>query len=215
MSIQLRHVRVACVSFVATLSVTFLFAWPSSVNAVGQELQAEKEQAELAKEQAAPPNTPLAKNEARVDALTVTATLETAAAQSPHKVIRLECHNPTNDSISGKVRVMLTRTAGTGMERVMPTPQIAWNNLVAVTVPPRDTVIQTIALPKAIGAEVLRIDAQREKAMNSENVSMPKVYYDAVAEAVVPGQSNATQRARLSKARNLAPLVYRGPFSKL
>ncbi|HEY5960604.1 MAG TPA: hypothetical protein VIV60_28820, partial [Polyangiaceae bacterium] len=106
-------------------AVTLALGWPSRVNAVGNEEQATEQQAALATKTAAPENAALAQNESKVGDLNVTATLQPSEANPERQVIRLECNNPTQGRIEGVVQVALTRTSGSGRERVMPIPQIA------------------------------------------------------------------------------------------
>lgn len=62
-------------STVLAAAVTLALGWPSHVNAVGNEEQATQQQAELAKQEAAPENAKLEKDESKIGDLEVTATL--------------------------------------------------------------------------------------------------------------------------------------------
>jgi hypothetical protein len=153
---------------------------------VGAEEQAALQQGELAEAQQAPENADLDKNDAKIGDLNVTATLVTTETAPARKVIRLECQNPTHVKFSGKIQVALTRTKGSGMERVMPTPQIAWRHIETVDVAPGETFVREVSMPKNVSAEVLRIEKLREKAAESETARPPTVYYGAIAEALAP-----------------------------
>jgi hypothetical protein len=183
-------------------SLTLLLGWPAAVNAVGQGEEAALQQAEAAKDVQAPENVQLASNEAKIGDLNVTATLTTTETGSVRKVIMLECENPTTSKLSGKILVALTRTKGSGMERVMPTPQIAWRHIENVEVEPGGKILRELALPKGVGAEVLRVEKLQAKAAESETVRAPNVYYGAIAEAIESPVKPSPKAANVSSSRS-------------
>jgi hypothetical protein len=209
---NITNIRSTVVSSVMAASLTLLLGWPRAVNAVGQEEEAAVQQAEVAKEVQAPENVELANNEAKIDNLNVTATLITTEVGPARKVIMLECENTTTTKISGKLLVALTRTKGSGMERVMPTPQIAWRHIENVEVEPGGKIRRELTLPKSVGAEVLRVEKLHEKAAESETVRAPNVYYGAIAEAIEspakPSSKSASAPSRRLSKLAMAPRDY-------
>lgn len=192
---------------VLAASVTLFLGWPNRVNAVGEEEQAAQQQLEVAREAAAPTNAVLAKNESKIGDLDVTATLGTSVAKPGRQIIRLECHNPTEGRIAGKLQVALTRTNGNSMERVMPTPQIAWRQNEAVDIAAGETLVREIALPKIIGDEVARIEKARQKAGETDDALPPRVYFGVTAAAL----ESAVTRRQGKNTNQVAsmPLVHR------
>jgi len=178
--------RVASIlsSTVIAAAVTLALGWPSHVNAVGNEEQAAEEQAQVAKAEAAPANAQLAQNAAKIGDLDVSATLGKSEASPGRQAILVECNNPTDGRITGEIQVALTRTSGSGGERVMPTPKIAWRQKIKVDVEPGGKLVRELLLPKNIGSYVAQIDKLREAADQSETARAPNVYFGAVAEAV-------------------------------
>lgn len=172
------------VSTVVAATVTVALGWPSHVNAIGNEEQAVQQQAALATQESAPANAALPKNGSKIGDLEVTATLVASESLPGRQAIRLECKNPTDGRIAGKVQVALTRTTGNSMERVMPRPQIAWRQIETVELEPGGSLVREVALPKNIGAEVARIEKARKAAEESETARYPNVYFDAIAGAV-------------------------------
>ena len=207
MSAQSSQITSFVLATTMAASVTLLLGWPSHVNAVGGAEQAARQQAELAEREASPPNVALARNEAKMGDLLVTAALVESEAADRHQVIRLECKNPTEQRISGKIQVELTRTTGSSMERVMPRPQIAWRHPEAVDVEPGQTLIREILLPKKIGAEVTRVAKARKHAEGSESARLPNIYFDVLAEPMdaLAKRSKAPRRAISSRFSMLVP----------
>lgn len=201
------------ISGTLALSATLLLGWPSEVTAVGNEEQAVKDQSELAERKAAPQNVALAKDESKVGDLEVTATLTEGDAKQGLRIVHVECHNPTASKISGKVELALTRTRGSGMERVMPTPQVAWRHQVTVTVEPDQTWVRDVPLPKGIGAEVARIDKARAEAQQSDDKPSPRTFYGVTAVAIEPQTpKNAAVMALRSPNRKAVAGPLRPPF---
>jgi hypothetical protein len=165
-------------------AVTLAVGWPSHVNAVGNDEQATEQQAALAVRADAPENSELGQNEYKVGDLEVTATLQPSEANAERQVIRLECNNPTQGRIEGVIQVALTRTSGSGGERVMPTPKIAWRHHENVAVEPGATLIREVTMPKIVSAEVARIAKLQKAAEQSETARYPNVYFGATAEAI-------------------------------
>lgn len=194
-------------STVLAAAVTLALGWPSRVNAVGDEEQAAQQQAELAKQQAAPENAALAQNESKIGDLDVTATLGTSETNPGREVILLECNNPTDGRIAGQIKLALTRTSGSGGERVMPTPQIAWRGNIAVDVEPGGKLVREVMLPKNIGAEVMRIAKLQKAAEESENVRYPNVYFGVDAEPIEPPAARNAVAQRLAKQMNKSNAV--------
>jgi hypothetical protein len=194
-------------STVLAAAVTLALGWPSRVNAVGDEEQAAQQQAELAKQQAAPENAALAQNESKIGDLDVTATLAMSETNPGREVILLECNNPTEGRIAGQVKLALTRTSGSGGERVMPTPQIAWRGNIAVDVEPGGKLVREVMLPKNIGAEVMRIAKLQKAAEESENVRYPNVYFGVDAQPVEPPAPRNAVAQRLAKQMNKSNAV--------
>jgi hypothetical protein len=196
--------RVASVlgSSVLAAAVTLALGWPSRVNAVGEAEQAVQQQAALANEEAAPQNAQLAQNESKIGDLEVMATLATSEKTPGRQVILLECNNPTEGRITGQLQVALTRTSGSGGERVMPTPRIAWRQSISVEVEPGAKLVREVMLPKNVGAEVARIEKLQLAAEESETARYPNVYFGVVAQPVENLVAPAVQRAapqRLAK----------------
>jgi hypothetical protein len=186
-------------SFIATATiaaaVTTLVGWPSQVNADGKAKAAARQQSKLAVAAGAPQNAPLAKNEAKLGDLVISAELAPSDTTTAGRVVHLECRNPTAQRISGNVEIELTRTRGLAMERVMPQPQIAWRHPESVSVEPGETLIRDVPLPKNIGKEVARIDEARERAENSDSVPSPSTYYGVTATPL--DASGARPKARV------------------
>jgi hypothetical protein len=213
--------RVASVlsSTVLAAAVTLALGWPSRVNAVGDEEQSAQQQANLASQEQAPQNAALAQSESKIGDLVVSATLETSQTTPGRKVIRLECSNPTSGRIDGQIQVALTRSSGSGGERVMPTPRTAWRHKESIAVEPGATLVREVMMPKNIGAEVARIEKLQKAAEASETARYPNVYFGVVAEPLempaTPGARNqvpqrlAVQKANDSviSASNVAPPV--------
>jgi hypothetical protein len=194
-------------STVFAAAVTLALGWPSRVNAVGDAEQAAQQQAQLANQAAAPENTALAQNESKIGDLVVSATLETSETAPGRKVIRLECNNPTAGRIDGQVRVALTRSSGSGGERVMPAPRTAWRHNESIAVEPGVTLVREVMLPKNVGAEVARIEKLQKAADESETARAPNVYFGVVAEplempATPAARSNVQQRLAVQNAKN-------------
>lgn len=188
----------AVLASVLALSATVLLAWPSAVCAVGAEEKATEEQAELAEKQSAPQNSALAQNESKVGDLVVTATLIEGDGKKSLRQVHLECQNPTDSAITGKVELALTRTRGSGMERVMPTPQVAWRRQESVTVQPGETLTRDIALPKNIAGEVARVEKAREAALAKGEMPMPRVFFGVAAMAFDSQTNRAAQIRELT-----------------
>jgi hypothetical protein len=195
-------VTVVLTSTALAAAVTMVLGWPSHVNAGGNEELAVQQQAALAEREAAPENAELAQNASKIGDLTVTATLAQSETGSGRQIIRLECNNPTGNRIDGTIQVALTRTSGTGMERVMPAPKIAWRHNEKVAVEPGATLIRELVLPKNIGAEVARIEKQQKAAMESDRVRNPNVYFGVVADGIEPPSAVAA-KGRASKRPSL------------
>jgi uncharacterized cupredoxin-like copper-binding protein len=197
--------RTATVSAILAASMTLFLGWPSAVNAVGNEEQAVAQQSAVAAEQQAPQNAALAKNEAKVGDLSVTATLMPSEGAPMRKVIRLECENPTDSKIAGKIQVALTRTSGSAMGRVMPAPQLAWRHIETVSVAPGEKFVRELTLPTVISNEVVRVEKLQERAAESDDIRAPNVYYGAIAEALDPSVPQASKQA--TRRSNRLPLV--------
>jgi len=165
-------------------------AWPSRVNADGKSKAAVRQSSELATKAGAPRNVALSSNQSKVGELVVSAALAESDATPGKRVVHLVCRNPTDQKISGKLEIQLTRTKGVGMERVMPMPQIAWRHLESVEVEAGETLLRDVSLPKDIGGEVARIDKARERAEHSDALSYPRVFYGVMA---MPAGSASTR----------------------
>ncbi len=199
-------------SFMATVSlaaaVTALVGWPSRVNADGKAKAAARQSSQLATSEGAPQNAQLAKNEAKVGDLVISAELAESDASRGKRIVHLECRNPTTEKISGKLEIDLTRTNGVAAERVMPRPQIAWRHPEVVQIEPGETLTRDIPLPKNIGAEVTRIDKARERAEATGTGPYPSVYYGVYAmpleraQATARSRSNSMMKASLPLASN-------------
>jgi len=210
--------RVASVvtSTVLAASVTVALGWPSHVNAVGNEEQATKQQAELAKQEAAPENAKLEKDASKIGDLEVTATLAKSETSPGRQVVHLECNNPTAGRIEGKIQLALTRTSGSGGERVMPRPQIAWRHNETVEVEPGAKLVREVMLPKNIGAEVARIEKLQQAAEGSETARYPNVYFGVVAEALEAPVTPASRAASVAPdVRPKASKLYATSASKV
>lgn len=206
MPLHRRPITSSIATATLTAVVTVLLGWPSHVNADGKAKAAARRQSELALSARAPQNAPLAKNDAKVGDLIISAELVQSDTTPGGRVVHLECRNPTAHRISGNVQVELTRTTGVVMERVMPRPQIAWRHPESVAVDPGETMIRDIPLPKNIGGEVARIDKARERATSSDSVAYPSTYYGVTAIPIEPGgPRRPNNRNSLSKL-SLAPL---------
>lgn len=109
--------------------------------------------------------------------------------------MHLECNNPTAGRIEGKLQLALTRTSGSGGERVMPRPQIAWRHNESVEVEPGAKLVREVMLPKNIGAEVARIEKLQKAAEESATARYPNVYFGVVAEALEAPAAPAARAA--------------------
>lgn len=198
-------------SFIATASlaaaVTALMGWPRHVNADGKAKAAARQQSELAVAAGAPQNAALAKNEAKVGDLVISAELAASESTPGGRVVHLECRNPTAQRISGNIEIELTRTRGRAMERVMPLPQIAWRHPEPVAVEPGQTLTRDVALPKNIGSEVARIDKLRERASNSDSTPFPNTYYGVIAGPIeaVSGRPKGRRSVLTKSSVAMAP----------
>jgi len=208
MKVTTAFVKSALPSTVLAAVVTLSLGWPSHVTAEGEEAQAAQQQTAVAKMAAAPENVALATNESKIGDLVVDATLVPSEGKSHLPMVRLACHNPTQGRISGRILVALTRTSGIPMERVMPTPQIAWRHPETVTVEPGADLVREIEMPKAIAGEVARIDRLRVLAENSENAKYPNVYYGVTADAIEPQQPKSRARNVMAMSRSKMRQVY-------
>lgn len=204
---QLSTSRTATIvmSTVLAATVTLGIGWPRTVTAVGNEEQALAQQGELAQQQAAPENVALGKDQSKIGDLEVTAVLALSETAPDRQVIRLECNNPTEGRIAGRIQLALTRTKGNAMERVMPSPQIAWRHNETVEVAAGETLVREVALPNKIGAEVTRIARAQKLAEESESGKYPNVYYGVVAEAVEMPAGKAPDPQRLALQKTKAP----------
>jgi hypothetical protein len=201
-------------STVLAAAVTLALGWPRHVNAVGNEEQAAQQQAELAKVQAAPENTNLTMNESKIGDLDVTATLVTSETTPGQRVVRLECNNPTEGRIAGKIQLALTRTSGSGAERVMPRPQVAWRHNESVAVEPGGKLVRDVMLPKNIGAEVARIEKLQKAAEESETARYPNVYFGVIAQALeAPAASAASTASALRPKASKLLAVHKSNIS--
>jgi len=199
-------------SFIATVTlvsaVTVLVGLPSRVNADGKAEAAAREQSTLARKVAAPENTTLAKDESKIGELVILTELAESDSTPGKRVIHLECQNPTDQKIAGKLAVELTRTKGNPMGRVMRQSQTAWRHTESVEVEPGTTLTRDIPLPKDIGAEVARIDKARKVAEQSETAQYPNVYYGVIA---VPTEgATARGKVRSGSSSKLSLVMPRG-----
>ncbi len=196
MNLPLKRVSSFMATAALAAAVTALMGWPSQVNADGKAKAAARQSSELAASEGAPKNAELANNESKVGELVISAELAVSDTTPGKRVIHLECNNPTSEKISGKVQVALLRTKGVPMERVMPTPQVAWRHPEVVEVEPGQTLTRDIPLPKDMGGEVARIDKARERAEGSDSIPYPNVYYSVNAMALEGRGAQAQAKLR-------------------
>jgi hypothetical protein len=195
-------------SFIATATlaaaVTALLGWPARVNADGKAMAAVVQQSQLAEETRAPQNTKLANNEAKLGDLVISAELAKSETTPGQRVVHLTCRNPTAQRISGNVDVELTRTRGIAMERVMPAPQIAWRHQESVAVDPGETLNRDVPIPKALSAEIARIDSANERAARSDKLSPPNIYFGVYAAPIEPARAHSQSRKNSAASNTLA-----------